>query len=149
MLSYSQWFEEHGNKHKEIMKKLTHLNPDEVIRYFRFDNMVEKEPDFCELYKDNKKCHDMKELNCYLCACPNFRFKESGFNVREGRVLYSACSISSKEGGQFLTDDAIHQDCSGCGVPHYESYIKRHFSRDWFLMMEDVVPYGDEDDDYE
>ena len=148
MLTYSQWFQEHGEKHKAIMAKLTHLSPDEIIRYFRFDNMVEKEPDFCELYKENKKCHDMKELNCYLCACPNFRFKESGFNVREGRVLYSACSISSKEGGQFLTDDAIHQDCSGCGVPHYESYIKKQFSRDWFEIMRDVVPYGDDDDDY-
>jgi len=147
MKTYSQWFQEHGEKHQAIMAKITHLNPDEVIRYFRFDNMVKNEPDFCELYKENKKCHDMKELNCYLCACPNFRFKESGFNVREGRILYSACSISSKEGGQFLTDDAIHQDCSGCGVPHHESYIKRHFSRDWFEIMQDVVPYGDEEDD--
>ncbi len=140
MKTYSQWFQEHGEKHQAIMAKLTHLIPDEVIRYFSFDNMVKNEPDFCELYKDNKKCHDMKELNCYLCACPNFRFKESGFNVREGRVLYSACSISSKEGGQFLTDDAIHQDCSGCGVPHYASYIKKQFSRDWFEIMENVAP---------
>ncbi|HIQ28138.1 MAG TPA: hypothetical protein EYH42_06525 [Sulfurovum sp.] len=137
-MSYSSWFQEHGEKHKAIMAKLTHLSPDEVIRYFRFDNMVKNEPDFCPLYKDNKKCHDMKALNCYLCACPNFRFKDEGFNTRKGKTLYSACSISSKEGGQFISEDAIHQDCSKCAVPHHESYIKRQFTRDWFEMMEDV-----------
>ncbi len=137
-MSYSSWFHEHGEKHKAIMAKLTHLSPDEVIRYFRFDNMVKNELDFCPLYKDNKKCHDMKALNCYLCACPNFRFKDEGFNTRKGKTLYSTCSISSKEGGQFISEDAIHQDCSKCAVPHHESYIKRQFSRDWFEMMEDV-----------
>ena len=148
-MSYSSWFQAHGEKHKAVMAKLTHLSPDEVIQYFRFDNMVKQEPDFCPLYKENKKCHDIKELNCYLCACPNFRFKESGFNVREGKTLYSTCSIASKEGKQFVSEDTIHQDCSGCTVPHYESYIKRQFDRDWFEMMSDVVPYGDEDEDYE
>ena len=146
-MSYSSWFQEHGEKHKAIMEKLTHLTPDEVIRYFRFDNMVEKEPDFCPLFKENKKCHDMKELNCYLCACPNFRFKDEGFRKMEGKMLYSACSINSKEGSRATYGDAMHQDCSKCAVPHHESYIKRQFSRDWFEMMRDVVPYGDEDDD--
>ena len=78
-MSYKSWFLEHGNKHKAIMAKLTHLSDEEVIAYFRFENMVEKEPDFCPLYADNKKCHDMQALNCYLCACPNFRFDDKGF----------------------------------------------------------------------
>ncbi|HIP51520.1 MAG TPA: hypothetical protein EYG94_05450, partial [Campylobacterales bacterium] len=63
-MSYIKWYTEHGEKHKVIMDKLTHLSDDEVIAYFRFDNMVKNEPDFCPLYKDNKKCHDLKELNC-------------------------------------------------------------------------------------
>ena len=66
----------------------------------------------------------------------------------EGKMLYSACSINSKEGSRATYGDAMHQDCSKCSVPHYESYIKRQFSRDWFEMMSDVVPYGDEDEDY-
>ncbi len=146
-MSYSTWFYAHGAKHKAIMQKLSHLSEDEVILYFRFDNMVVKEPDFCPLYKENKKCHDLKELNCYLCACPNFRFKEEGFHTREGKTLYSTCSIASKEGKQFIMEDAIHQDCSRCSVPHHESYIKRHFNRDWFEIMQDVVPGDEEDED--
>ena len=57
-MSYMNWFQTHGEKHKAVMDKLTHLNDDEVIAYFRFDNMVQNEPDFCPLYKENKKCHD-------------------------------------------------------------------------------------------
>jgi len=135
---YSDWFYEHGKKHNAIMKKLTHLSDNEVIAYFRFENMVENEPDFCPLYKENKKCHDTAGLNCYLCGCPNFRFKDKGFHTREGKTLYSACSINSKEGGQFISEDAIHQDCSKCLVPHHESYIRSVFDRDWFEMMENV-----------
>ena len=137
-MTYSEWFYQHGDKHKAIMDRLEHLTMDEVIRYFRFENMVEKEPDFCELYAENKKCHDIPGLNCYLCACPHFRFKEKGFHVREGKTLYSTCSISSKEGKRFVSEDAIHQDCSQCYIPHSESYIKRVFDRDWFEIMENV-----------
>jgi len=122
------------------MQKLTHLSIDEVIEYFRFDNMVEKEPDFCLLYAQNKKCHDVEHLNCYLCACPNFRFKEEGFGIKHNRTLYSTCSIDARAGGQFISDDAIHQDCTKCLIPHSESYIANIFSRDWFEMMEGVTP---------
>jgi len=135
---YVSWYQTHGEKHKAIMAKLTHLSDDEVIAYFRFENMVKKEPDFCLLYKEEKKCHDMEGLNCYLCACPNFRFDDDGFKTVEDKTLYSTCSIDSKDGAQFISDDAIHQDCSGCLVPHHEAYIKKVFSRDWFKIMKEV-----------
>jgi hypothetical protein len=137
-MSYSTWFASHGQKHKNIMKKLEGLSDDEVITYFRFENMVKKEPDFCLLYKENKKCHEMEVLNCYLCACPNFRFNDEGLSQEENKVLYSSCDIKSKDGAQFVSDDAVHQDCSGCTVPHHEAYIRNHFSRDWFEVMQSV-----------
>ena len=139
-MRYKDWFEAHGRKHAAIMQKLTHLSDDEVIAYFRFENMRIKEPDFCPLYAENKKCHDMEDLNCYLCACPNFRFNDKGFKDLEGRSLKSYCTIDSKEGDIFKTDDAIHQNCSGCTVPHHEAYIKKYFKRDWFEIMEKVTP---------
>ena len=137
-MSYSSWFQAHGEKHKAIMDKLTTLSDDEVITYFRFDNMVQNEPDFCPLYKDNKKCHDNSELNCYFCACPNFRFDDNGFRKQEGKTLFSTCNIDSKDGSQYISDDAIHQNCAGCFVPHSEAYIKKNFSRDWFEVMKKV-----------
>ncbi len=138
-MSYSSWFQAHGEKHKKIIEKLTHLSDDELIEYFRFDNMVKNEPDFCPLYAKNKKCHDNKELNCYFCACPNFRFKDDGFEQQEEeRTLFSTCGINSKDGSQYISDDAIHQNCAGCFVPHSESYIKKYFTRDWFEAMSKV-----------
>ena len=137
-MSYSSWFEAHGDKHRAIMRKLEHLSDDEVISYFRFENMVQKEPDFCPLYAKKRKCHDIEELNCYLCACPNFRFKEDGFKSEEGKTLFSYCGINSKDGARYESEDTIHQNCAGCLVPHHETYIKKHFSRDWFEIMKDV-----------
>ncbi|CAA6822511.1 MAG: FIG00388424: hypothetical protein [uncultured Sulfurovum sp.] len=137
-MTYKNWFQAHGEKHKAIMTKLSHLNDEEVIAYFRFENMVINEPDFCLLYKENKKCHDIEQLNCYLCACPYFRFNDKGVEKVKNKTLYSTCSIESKDGSQFIDEQSIHQDCTGCGVPHHESYIQKNFSRDWFEIMKDV-----------
>lgn len=137
-MSYKKWFDAHAAKHRAIMEKLTHLSDEEVIEYFRFENMVQHESDFCPLYAENKKCHDMAELNCYLCACPNFRFNDAGFSIEEGKTLFSTCSIESPDGDRYVSDTAIHQNCAGCIVPHRESYIRKVFDRDWLNIMKEV-----------
>ncbi len=137
-MTYKEWFDTHAKKHAKILEKLKHLNDDEVIAYFRFDNMVQKEPEFCKLYKDKKKCHDMEVLNCYFCACPNFRFNVDGIKKQAKKTLYSICSIDSKDGAQYIGEDYIHQNCSACLVPHKEAYIKKHFTRDWLAAMKEV-----------
>jgi hypothetical protein len=137
-MSYSSWFQAHGEKHQKIINKLSHLSDDALIKYFRFDNMVQHEPDFCPLYADNKKCHDNEALNCYFCACPNFRFQDTGIEKIENRTLFSICNIDSKDGSQYISENAIHQNCAGCFVPHAETYIKKHFTRSWFEAMKKV-----------
>ena len=134
-MTYSEWFESHASKHRKIIKKLQHLSEDELIHYFRFENMVKMEPGFCPLYAKHEKCHDMEGLNCYLCACPNFRFDDEGIRKVGERTLFSYCSIDAKDGRQFFSGKAIHQDCSGCTLPHQEAYIRKHFSRDWEHIM--------------
>ena len=137
-MTYNEWFLKQGQLHANVIKKINHKSVDEIIEYFRFENMVKNEPDFCPLYKENKKCHDYEDLNCYLCACPNFRFKDDGFEKIDDKTLFSKCNINSKDGGQYIGEDYIHQNCSGCIVPHKEKYIKKHFSKDWFEIMKDV-----------
>lgn len=131
-MSYLSWFEQHAQKHATIMQKLEHLSDEEVIEYFRFENMVKNEPGFCPLYKEKKPCHDMKELNCYLCACPNFRFDDEALKIK------SHCSIESKDGAKFEHEGIIHQDCSNCTVPHHKNYIQSVFSRNWKEIMSKV-----------
>ncbi|WP_024955207.1 hypothetical protein [Sulfurospirillum arcachonense] len=138
-MSYRSWTLKHAKKHEIIVQKLKNRTVDEIIEYFLYDNMIINEPEFCPLYKQKKKCHDMEDLNCYLCACPNFRFKdEVGFKEVNGKKLLSFCSINSKKGSVFKTEDAIHQDCSNCTIPHKDKYIKKHFNLDWKLIMKDI-----------
>ncbi|MDH5464623.1 MAG: hypothetical protein OEW60_03280 [Thiovulaceae bacterium] len=136
-MSYTQWFQEHGSKHRAIIEKLLkrNLSKKEIIDYFDFESMVKNEADFCPLYKEEKKCHDLESLNCYLCACPNFRFKDSGFNKVEDKTRYSFCDIESKDGRVGIYGEAIHQDCSKCTVPHHRSYVEKHFDLNWFDVM--------------
>ncbi len=136
-MSYHNWFEEHAQKHGHIVKKLLHkdFTQEDIIEYFDFDNMKIHEPDFCPLYAQNKKCHDLKELNCYLCACPNFRFDDSGFTKQKDVTQFSFCDIDSKDGKQAVYGNAIHQDCSGCTVPHHKDYITKNFHIEWKSVM--------------
>ncbi len=136
-MSYKSWFSEHADKHKLIVEKLLDKNytKEQIIDYFDFESMVKNENDFCPLYIDNKKCHDMESLNCYLCACPNFRFDDAGIQKVEQNTQYSFCNIESKDGEQGLYGDKIHQNCSGCGVPHHRSYVEKHFDFDWKKVM--------------
>jgi len=141
MMTYSEWVETQGKKHKIIVDKLVQkeFTKKQIIEYFDFENMKSKEIDFCPLYAENKKCHDMQELNCYLCSCPNFRFKDEGIQKIEEKTQFSFCSIESKDGKVGVYGDAIHQDCSGCGVPHHRAYVEKHFDLDWFKIMKGCI----------
>jgi len=140
-LTYTSWFDAHATKHKKIVTKLLVKNytNEQIVEYFDFDNMLIKEPDFCLLYKDSKKCHDMEKLNCYLCACPHFRFDDKGIKKIGENTQFSICDIDSKHGSQGLYSDRIHQDCSKCQIPHHASYILKHFDLEWTKIMQDCA----------
>jgi len=134
-MGYTDWFNNHAKKHQKIVKKLVENNytKEQIIDYFDFENMVQNEIEFCPLYEKNKKCHDMKSLNCYLCACPNFRFNEEGIGQYNEFKILSRCDIHN--GKEFASKGVIHQDCSSCSVPHHRSYVEKHFDLDWKKMM--------------
>jgi len=134
-MTYSSWYQAHGKKHNSIVAKLTSLSDMELIEYFRFENMVVEEPDFCPLYAQGKRCHDMEILNCYLCACPYFVFDDDGISRDGESITYSLCGIESRHSTCFTTTTATHLDCSACTIPHSEKYIEANFSRDWFEVM--------------
>ena len=100
--------------------------------------MKKNEPDFCPLYNLNKKCHEMEDLNCYLCACSYFRFNDKGLKNVDDKILYSCCSIDSKSGSKFVSENSIHHDCSNCIIPHKENFIKKNFNKDWLEIMKDA-----------
>jgi uncharacterized protein (TIGR00303 family) len=136
-VSYKSWFDAHAVKHAKIVEKLRLIGYDEnkIIDYFDFKNMRISEEDFCPLYAENKKCHEMEALNCYLCACPNFRFSDYGLGRKDGVTVYSECAIASKDGAQQNFGGKIHQNCSGCTVPHEKKFVRENFDMDWKKIM--------------
>lgn len=140
-LGYTQWVQNHAEKHKKIVEKLLAQNytKEQIIDYFDFENMKVKEEDFCPLYAKDKKCHDMEKLNCYLCSCPNFRFNDEGIKKIDERTQFSYCNIDSKDGREGVYGDKIHQDCSRCSVPHHVEYVKKHFDLKWSNIMHDCA----------
>ena len=129
-MTYKQWYESFGDKHNKIVEKLSHYSDDEIIKYFDYDNMKQKESDFCPLYKKNKKCHDIENLNCYFCGCPYFRVGEKK----------SWCSIDAKDGSTIKAKDGyIHQNCSNCTIPHKTKFIKKYFHKDWKIIMKNTI----------
>lgn len=135
-MTYLEWCKSHQNKHNAIMQKLVDLSDDEVIEYFYYENMQKNEPLFCPLYALNQKCHDMQNLNCYLCACPHFRFDDMGIKKVEEKTLFSTCAIGAKKGKVFESESALHHDCTNCCIPHEREFIKQSFERDWHYIME-------------
>ena len=137
-MSYKNWFNKHADKHKKIVDKLlaSDYTKEQIIEYFTYENMVEKEKEFCPLYAKEKKCHDIKNLNCYLCACPNFRFNDDGIKMIDDKKQYSFCDINSKYGEQAVYGDKIHQNCTKCTIPHIQTYVNKYFDYDFKVIMQ-------------
>lgn len=142
-MSYFSWFVEHDQKHRQIIQKLNEqgLSPNEIIHYFIFENMFENEPKFCLLYANKQKCHNLKYLNCYMCACPHFRFNDEGIEQKEGVLVKSYCSIDSKKASRFLYGGVEHLDCSKCSVPHTKAFIEKYFDVSWHKIMKNCVTF--------
>lgn len=137
-MTYTEWYRQHAKKHAALVQSLSHLTKDELIEYFDFDNMKQKHPEFCPLYVDNKKCHDVEHLNCYFCACMHFRFDDNGIdNKSTNKRVYSYCSIESKNSSIFENAESIHNDCSQCIVPHKIHAIKKYFHKNWSEVMKE------------
>ena len=134
-MGYNEWFKNHADKHKKIIDKLVGKNysKEQIINYFDFDNMIKEELEFCPLYAKNQKCHDIESLNCYLCACPNFRFNEDGLGIYNEFKILSKCDIHN--GKEFAGKGVIHHDCSSCSVPHHKAFIDKNFDLDWKKIM--------------
>ncbi len=138
-MSYFSWFVSHGHKHTTLVHKLIALGYTKecIIDYFVFENMAEQEPSFCLLYANKQKCHPVSYLNCYLCACPHFRFNDDGLTTEKNLVIKSQCSITSKKSAWFVHENVAHLDCSRCSLPHTKAFIRKHFDRDWREIMKE------------
>lgn len=127
-MTYKEWNEDFTQKRDTIIAKLQKMrfSHKEIVDYFVFENMVKKEPDFCLLYAQNKKCHDTSYLNCMMCACPFFRFDDDGLAKEGDLLIKSECTINSKNAKRFVYEGVVHLDCSDCKVPHTKQFVMKN-----------------------
>ena len=134
-MTYSEWEQEHTIKVAEIMGRIKASTLDEIAEYFKYDNMVKKEKEFCPLYKDNIKCHNIDDLNCYYCGCPHFNINDNPATTGKTTIV-SSCSIDSKYKDIFYENPdennvvRIHCDCTNCFIPHKTSYVKKTLNKE-------------------
>jgi len=137
-MSYKSWFEEHAKKHENLIWKLNScaVVNEALVDYFEFENMAQHEVDFCPLYAQKKKCHDRVYLNCFLCACPHFRFCDKGLHVKsDGVVVKSKCAINSRFASEFVYEGVAHLDCSKCTIAHTKTFVKKFIRVPWKEAM--------------
>jgi len=134
-MTYLEWFDAHAKKHAAIVAKLEGLSDEEIIAYFDYENLKTKEPDFCPLFAQDAKCHEMEGLNCYLCGCPHFRFSDAGLYEIGQKRCYSECAIGARGARWFESEDALHLDCSHCTLPHRRTVTEKYFDREWKEIM--------------
>ncbi|MGE3592594.1 MAG: hypothetical protein AB7G52_08890 [Arcobacter sp.] len=130
-MTYDEWKIEHATKKANIIRKNNLTEVDDIVEYFDFNNMVKNELDFCPLYKDNIKCHDIEKLNCYYCGCPYFKVNDNPKTLGKTTIA-STCIIDSKYKDLFYENPdennviKIHCDCSNCYIPHKVTFTKKY-----------------------
>lgn len=128
-MTFHEWRTKHTEDLVVLLSSLPVDSIDEIISYFDYDNMSKAHPEFCPLYSTSTKCHDMKRLNCFFCACPHFKCSDEPLFVSEnGTKTMSICTISSKQAQSFTIDNISQCDCSTCFIPHTHSHIRRLLS---------------------
>ncbi len=112
---------------KSLDIKFSLKNLDEIVNATSFDfrrNYFQKACPYYSMYPITK-CHDLDDLNCFLCACPNYASDK----------LEGGCNINGA-GGKVTYHENLPVgevwDCSDCSINHHrenvKSYIRTNFS---------------------
>lgn len=87
---------------------------DKIIEEWNFNKRKETNPEECICYQQNKPCHNIENLNCLLCFCPNY-----DTSVKEGK-----CRINAPKRKYIDNCEGKILDCSDCDFPHKRKNVK-------------------------
>ncbi len=100
-------------------KKFIEQHINKIIKEFDFENQKLKNSNECICFKENKKCHDISEMNCFFCYCPEY----------DNSKIEGGCKINSKNGKWFFADGKKIWDCGDCEYPHKEEIVRKYLRR--------------------
>jgi Zn-finger protein len=105
------------DKMHELAKEIIEKRIDKLIEENSFEKRKISNPDECVCYQQDKPCHNIENLNCLFCFCPNY-----DLNVEEGN-----CKINSPIGKYIETRNGKIWDCGDCDFPHKKENVKSIF----------------------
>jgi Zn-finger protein len=92
----------------KIAKNIIEKRINKLIEEWNFENRKENNINECVCYSENKKCHNLENLNCLFCYCPHY-----DTSIKEGK-----CRINSPDGKYIDNHEGKILDCSDCDFPH-------------------------------
>jgi Zn-finger protein len=95
-----------------------------ILNEFDYKNRKEKHPEECPCYGGNP-CHDMEDLNCFLCYCPWYNLEVSEGGCKLNNPLEKGQWFERK--GHYISDRIW--DCSNCTYPHNKKVIKKELTK--------------------
>ena len=124
---------------------LTLQNIPQIIEATSFRRRSVREPEECPCYENGKPCHpEVKDLNCFLCACPDYLQIPQGLSgqdlesqrildsLNQNQKLQGGCEINC-ELGKWYKNHNLQKgkiwDCSDCAVPHFPSYVQDYLKK--------------------
>ena len=102
----------------ELAKKLIVQRIEKILQEWDFEKRKKENPKECFCYTEGK-CHNIPDLNCFFCYCPEYDLSK-----QEG-----GCRINDRRGNWFYHNNLPKGkiwDCSGCDFPHKKENIKKY-----------------------
>ena len=121
-MNYLQaWEKSHYRKIAQELTKteipITKGHIDEIIEHTSFRKRSQRDKSECPYYEKEEPCHETEDLNCLLCACPNY----------ESEGEKGGCKINSPKGKihkhQNLPQGEVW-DCNGCSINHSPDEVR-------------------------
>jgi Zn-finger protein len=115
---------------KEAGVKPTLENISPIIEQTSFRVRSIKHPKKCPYYSEGISCHpEIKDLNCFLCACPQYL----------SHSLEGGCKIG-REKGKWVHHHALPKgrvwDCSGCNDYHSPNEVRNYLIQNLAKILE-------------
>jgi Zn-finger protein len=93
-----------------LAKKLIKERIQKISEDWSFEKRSKEHQNECPCYTKGK-CHQLEDLNCFFCYCPEY-----DLTIQEG-----GCKIGNPKGKWFYHKDLPKRkiwDCSDCDYPH-------------------------------
>jgi Zn-finger protein len=97
----------------DFTRKCIGLHINSILEKFSYENRKKENPEDCPCYAASP-CHDITDLNCFLCYCPWYENKKAEGGCEIGNPLGKGKWFERE--GHPISNKVW--DCSNCEYPH-------------------------------